>query len=295
MNKILLPFALLLSLSLSAQDDENWDFEESGTETKSVGPAFYDTRVINSHSVETLEKGVWDIRIAHRFGDLATPNAFKSMFGFDNSSDIKLGVDYGITDKFMLGFHRNKGAGPYTQLYEGIAKYKILSQQDGKPVSLSLAGSAFGTIMDSSSDTLSVTYFEKSSHRFSYFTQLIVSRNFNGFASLQLNLGALHRNLVYQEDVNTAFSLGAVAKIKMAKKLSFIAEYNHLFRPTQVINGTEFVDPLGVGIEIKTFAHVFQINLTNSRGMGEVQYIPYTASRWSEGEFRIGFTISRHF
>ncbi|MCB9197343.1 MAG: hypothetical protein H6600_02720 [Flavobacteriales bacterium] len=296
MKKVILSVFVLLNVLVSAQDDENWDFDESGgSEGSSVGPAFYDTRVINSQSTEVLEKGTWDLRIAHRFGDMAVANAYKTMFGFDNSSDIKIGIDYAITDQLLVGIHRHKGAGPYSQLFEGMAKFKIFGQEDGKPVSLTIASSAFVTGMDSSSDTTSITHFSKSAHRFSYFTQAIVARNFNDHLSLQLNAGVLHRNLVYSDDVNTAFSIGAVAKVKLAKKLSLIAEYNHLFRPTKTINGTEFVDPLGVGIEIKTFAHVFQINLTNSRGMGEAQYIPYTASKWSKGEFRLGFTISRHF
>lgn len=296
MKKIILAGLLLSGLMAYSQDDEWDDFGEEGESTeKSIGPAFYDTRVINNHSVETLEKGTIDVRIAHRFGDMATPNSYKTMFGFDNSSDIKLGVEFGISDKFMIGFHRNKGAGPYTQLFEGLIKFKFLDQQDGKPFTLSGSSTAFGTIMESSSDSTSVTHFDKLAHRFSYFTQLILARNLNDVASIQMNVGLLHRNLVYQEDVNTAVSVGAVGKLKIAKKLSIIAEYNHLFRPTNVINGVEYTDPIGVGFEIKTYAHVFQINLTNSRGMGEAQFIPYTYSKWTDGAFRIGFTISRHF
>ena len=56
-----------------------------------------------------------------------------------------------------------------------------------------------------------------------------------------------------------------------------------------------FVNPLGFAIEFKTFAHVFQINFTNSRGFGEGQFIPYTISKFTDGNFRLGFKISRHF
>ncbi|MCB9187694.1 MAG: hypothetical protein H6600_08040 [Flavobacteriales bacterium] len=295
MKKIILSLFTIAALSGFAQD-EDWDFDGEGEDAKSsVGPAFFDTRVINNHSVETLKKGKWDVRIAHRFGDMATPNSYKSFFGFDNSSDIKIGVDYAITDDLLVGLHRNKGAGPYSQLMEGFAKYKILDQVDGKPITLTVSSTAFATIMDSSSDTTSITHFGKTSHRFSYFTQLILARNLNDKGSIQMNVGYLHRNLVYQDDSNAALSLGAVAKIKVAKKISIIGEYNHLFRPTNLINGVEYTDPIGVGVEFKTHAHVFQINLTNSRGMGEVQFIPYTASKWTDGEFRMGFTISRHF
>lgn len=295
MKQFLFATLIVASLAGYAQDDD-WDFDEDGESTEShVGPAFYDTRVINNHSVETLEQGTLDFRVAHRFGDMATPNSYKTMFGFDNSSDIKIGFEYGITDKLMVGISRNKGAGPYTQLFEGIAKYKILDQQDGKPFTLTGCSSAFVTAMDNSSDTTSITHFGKSAHRWSYFTQLIVARNLNDKASIQMNVGVLHRNLVYQEDINTAVALGGVAKVKVAKKMSVIAEYNHLFRPTNTINGVEYTDPIGVGVEFKTYAHVFQINLTNSRGMGEAQFIPYTFSKWTDGAFRLGFTISRHF
>lgn len=295
MKKILICLLTITSTVGFAQDDD-WDFDEEGeTTTSSVGPAFNDTRVINSHSVETLDQGTFDLRIAHRFGDMATPNSYKTMFGFDNSADIKIGLDYGISDQLMVGLHRNKGAGPYFQVFEGLVKYKIMDQQDGKPLTLSVSASAFATGMDSSSDTTSITYFEKTAHRFSYFTQLILARNLNDKASIQMNVGLLHRNLVYHDDENTTVSVGGVAKVKVAKKISLIAEYNHLFRPSNTINNVEYVDPLGVGIEFKTHAHVFQVNFTNSRGMGEGQFIPYTSSKWSDGEFRMGFTISRHF
>jgi hypothetical protein len=33
----------------------------------------------------------------------------------------------------------------------------------------------------------------------------------------------------------------------------------------------------------------------NSKGLGAGQFIPFTTSNWSEGEFRFGFTIARKF
>ncbi len=296
MKKLLLSAILLMVATVSHAQDDDWDFggdsDEGGS---SVGPAFFDTRVINSHSVETLDQGTFDVRIAHRFGDMATNNSYKTFFGFDNSADIQIGLDYGITDNLMIGLHRNKGAGPYSQLFQGVIKYKIMAQQDGKPFTLSVNANAFATLMDKSSDSTSITYFQKTAHRFSYFTQVILARNLNDKASIQMNAGLLHRNLVHYEDVNTTFSIGGVAKVKVAKKISLIAEYNHLFRPTNTIDGIEYTDPLGIGVEFKTHAHVFQVNFTNSRGMGEAQFIPYTFSKWGDGAFRMGFTISRHF
>lgn len=275
-----------------AQDDEDWDFDEASDE---LGPAFFDTRIINSHSVETLEKGTWDVRIGHRFGNMATPGAEQTFFGLDNSADITIGTDYAVTDKMLIGVYRNKGAGPYSQLLQGCFKYKIFDQRDQKPFTLAVNTNMFYTIMKSSTDSTSVTYFKKTAHRASYYTQFILARNLKDKASIQLNVGVLHRNLVSFEDENTNLSLGGVLKVKLAKKMSLVGEYNHLFRKNNFISEVEYGDAIGVALEFKTFAHVFQLNFTNSRGFGEVQYLAYTASKWSKGEVRLGFTISRHF
>lgn len=298
MKKLILLGLTLSVVSFYAQDDgdEDWDFDTKKSGGSSDhSPAFYDTRVINSQSVETLEKGTFDLRIAHRFGELATKNSYKTLFGLDNISDVRIGLDYAVTDNILIGIHRNKGAGPYSQIYEGMFKYKIMDQQNGRPFTLTVASSAFATAMDGSTDSTSLVYFTNTSQRFSYFSQIILARNLGGHASIQMNAGYLHRNLVYFDDVNDAFSLGGVAKIKVAKKISIIGEYNHLFRPTSTINTIKYYDPIGLGVEFKTFAHVFQINITNSRGMGAIQYLPYTTSNISKGQYRLGFTISRHF
>jgi hypothetical protein len=276
--------------------DDDWDFDETSSETSSdLGPAFFDTRIINSHSVETLDKGTWDVRIGHRFGDMATPGAEKTFFGLDNSADITIGTDYAITDNMLVGIYRNKGAGPYSQLLQGNFKYKVFDQRDEKPFTLAANANMFYTIMGSSTDSTSVTYFNKAAHRASYFTQLVLARNLKDKVSFQLNVGLLHRNLVSFDDDNTNLALGGVVKFKLAKKMSLVGEYNHLFRKSNIINEIEYVDPIGIAVEFKTFAHVFQLNFTNSRGFGEVQYLAYTASKWSNGEIRLGFTISRHF
>ena len=57
-----------------------------------------------------------------------------------------------------------------------------------------------------------------------------------------------------------------------------------------------FYNPIGVGFEWETGGgHVFQINFTNATGIMETDYLPYTQSNWGDGEYRLGFTISRGF
>ena len=58
-------------------------------EVITVEGTFLDTRVINGHSVETLEKGALEFRIQHRFGDIAgDQGGAQTFFGLDNAADI---------------------------------------------------------------------------------------------------------------------------------------------------------------------------------------------------------------
>ena len=103
-----------------------------------------------------------DLRISHRFGDIATPSSGRTLFGLDNSTDIRIGFEYGISDQIMLGFGRSKGAGPYLEVWDGLIKYKILSQSEKFPLSLSVVSSAFVTSMLASTDSTELTSFKSS-------------------------------------------------------------------------------------------------------------------------------------
>ena len=289
-----------------AQDE--WDFEADQSK-KELKETFNDTRVINGHSVELLDAKVLDLRISHRFGNLAVPASGRTLFGLDNSTDIRIGLEYGINDWLMVGGGRSKGASPYREYWDGLFKIKILSQQTGGfennkednksvPVSLTLASSAFFTSMLASADSTSQiafgynaeNKFQSFNRRFSYFTQLILAHNLVNKLSVQVSAGVLHRNFVAFNEQNTNFVIGFMSKIKLYKKISLVGEYYHVFR-----DNTRYVDPLAISVEIKTYGHVFMLNFINSRGIGEGQFLPYTFSRWKDGAFRFGFTISRNF
>jgi hypothetical protein len=276
-----------------AQEDEakeeDWDEEEEVTH------CFYDTRVINGHSTETLEKGTLDFRITHRFGNIAVPSSGRTLFGLDNSTDIRIAFEYAFTDHFLLGFGRSKGFAPYSQYWDGFAKYGILQQSKKMPVSLTFVTSAFATSMESSTDSTLLNSFFKPAYRFSYYNQLIVARNLYDKVTVQLAPGLLHRNYVAYDDENTNFVLGGMVRYNFYKKMSLLVEYYHMFRDQGLPAAHRYQQALGFALEIKTYAHVFQLSFTNSEGIGEGQFIPYTAGNWLDGQFRFGFTISREF
>lgn len=258
---------------------------------------FNSTRVINSHATDVLWKKEMDIRISHRFGDMATNTALHSFFGLDNSTDIRLAVEYGLTNNLMIGLGRCKGAGPQIELIDGFAKYAILKQtSDNKiPLSISLLGTAVATYMNRSPDSTSAVHFGDDSfvNRLSYSAQLLIGKKFGSRFSFQLMPTYVHRNFVAFYDKNGLFSVGAAFRLRVTKVFSFIGEYFYNLGEKRIINAVEFRNPIGIGFEFDSGGHLFMLNFTNSPGIGETQFIPYTYSDFLKGEFRFGFTISR--
>ncbi|MBT8218764.1 MAG: hypothetical protein KJP00_03015 [Bacteroidia bacterium] len=258
---------------------------------------FKDTRIINTQSTETLKKGYMDIRIGHRFGDIGGDNGgWSTFYGLENASDVLIGAEYGFTNNLMVGLFRTKGSGPLKQLVNLTGKYKLLSQNSESNTPISMALSFTGTVstMKSSDTQGAINNFEQFAHRLSYNGQLLISSKFSDGFSLQVSPSYTHRNIVDIEDENGLFALGAACRIQLSKVLGLIIDTTIPFSELRTSDNDYHV-PLGIGFEIDTGGHIFQVNFTNSTGMMETDYIPYTRSNWSDGEFRLGFTISRLF
>ena len=259
---------------------------------------FSSTRIINGHSIASLPKGTYEMRIEHRFGDFSGTNGgYQNMFGFDYLSDMRIAIEYGVNDKFMLGFGRSKGTGaPYRSLLDGFLKYKVLEQKEGSmPLSLTvISGSSF-TYMKNSILQSDVSFFPKASHRLAYFTQLNLAKHFGERFSLALIPTLLHRNYVTQNDQNTLFALGSAFRLKISSRFAILAEYYHVFHNKQFRPSSFYKNSLGLALEWFTFGHNFTVNFTNSGGLGETQFIPYTTENWLKGQFRFGFCVARKF
>ena len=256
---------------------------------------FKDTRVINTQSTETLKKHQLDVRIGHRFGDLAgDAGGWPTFYGLENASDVMIGVDYGLSDNLSLGLFRTKGSGPLKQLLTFNAKYKLLQQSSSKPVSIALVGMTTMSTMESSETAGAINNFEQFAHRLVYNGQLIIARKFSDRFAFQVVPSYTHRNIVDEQDVNGIFALGLAGRIQITKVMGFIADLTLPFSDFRNADNGYFA-PLGFGLEFDTGGHVFQINVTNSTGIMETDYVPYTRSNWGDGQFRLGFTISRLF
>ena len=179
--------AFLMLLPCSAQDDLLSLLGED-TVVEYANASFKTTRVINSHSLENTAHGVLDFKIGHRFGFI---NAGASeFFGLDQAT-IRLGLDYGVTDRIMVGIGRSS----FQKTVDGFVKYKMLRQCAagcGMPITAALVASASVITLKRDLvpwyDTSRTDFF---THRMSYSFQLIFGRKFSESFSLQLMPGVV--------------------------------------------------------------------------------------------------------
>jgi hypothetical protein len=246
-----------------------------------------------------INQGLMDFRVYHRFGDLAGSNGgWQNFYGLENSADVSIGLDYGINDNINVGIARTKGTGELRQLVNTFAKFRLMRQQDnGKnPLSITVLGVANISTMKKSTTDGVLSFFPNFSNRLAYHSQLMVARRFNSRLSAQLNLNYTYRDIVYDYDQNDIISIGLSTRIRLSKVTAFIFDGTYPILVENRETPEKYFFPLSVGLEFETGGgHVFQVNLTNARGISETDYIPYSFSSWPEGQFRFGFTIARKF
>ncbi len=277
---------IAMTLSVSAQEEEDLLSLLGEEETTNYTTAsFKANRVVNLHSLENTAAGELDIKISHRFGFLN--GSFYELFGLDQAT-IRIGGDYGITDRLMVGIGRSS----FEKTYDAFVKFKLLRQSTGKrstPFTVCLLGTtAIKTIKFA--DPNRENYF---SSKLYYTGQLIIGRKFSDAFSMQLSPTIVHRNLVVTEiEENDVLALGAAARVKLGKRTSINGEYIYVL-PNQLASG--YRNSLSVGFDIETGGHVFQLHFTNSTSMIEKGFITETVGDWADGDIHFGFNISRVF
>lgn len=273
--------------SLYAQDLLS-ELESSAESTTDYTFAtFKSTRIVNAHSVDIEPEGELQFLISHRFGMLNSGG--QQFWGLDQAN-IRLGLEYGVNNRWAVGLGRSSVNGGI----DAYHKVKLLRQRSGKkntPLSIVfLQGLVVGTRDFASADQSAYEF----KHRVAYSHQLLIARKFNDKFSLQVMPSWLHQNLVRtRDDENDIFALGAAFRYKITNRFTVTGEYFYI--NGDPIVSTEIYNPLSIGLEIETGGHVFQLHLSNSRGMTAYQYLPNTVGTWGEGNIHFGFNVSRVF
>lgn len=250
--------------------------------TLPVSATFKDTRIVNVQSNETPAEGVLHFVIAHRFGTLSS--GIYDLWGLDNAQ-MRMALDYGITDRLAVGVARST----HQKTLEANIKARLLRQSTG-PDAFPFSVTWYSVAM---ANGLAEDESYPISRRLSYVHQAVIARKMNDKLSLALVPSFVHRNFVQESgDAHDLLLLGLGTRHKLGPRFSLNGEYHHFLTPSF---GDAFCPSLSLGVDIETGGHVFQLHVTNARGMFERSFLAEPEGRWADGDVYFGFNLSRVF
>ena len=283
MKKILIVLTLSLFLTpLFAQEAA-----QSQEKSKPVRFTFGTTILIDNHTVATPYKGGLELEIHHRFSLIEN---YHNLFGIFGSANTRIGMNYGITDRLMIGAGTTKDY----KLQDIQWKYLILQQTEDNsvPVSLSYYGNILADLRKEDAFGPAASY--KDIHRLSYFTQLIVARKINEKISVQIAPSMAYFNSVPRMSDTTGyknlnFGLSAGARANLFGSHSLLLEYDQLLTKQDL---DEQPKPnLSLGWEINTATHTFQIFVANYNQIINQRNLVFNTN----GKYLVGFNVTVRF
>ncbi len=292
-------------------------------------------------------------RFNHRFGN--AKSGFDNLYGLDEGANTQLSLDYGLSDRWMVGLARTSAQ----KTWEIRSKYRIISQADF-PFTVSLFGVAG---QETSDQKYSYSYFNRSwtgvstidtkfnqdlntytltdQDKRSYLGAFLISRKITDSLSFQLSPMYVHRNFTpaHIDGSRIGVDVGGRFKITTRIDISFNAIFtgkrdfvgtnydaeaqktsasginqysgdqintglrNQTLTLSEIVVRNILLDepvkhnfvPFGIGFDIETGGHVFQLFLSNNRTLAQTQLLRGAEYDWSKREFCLGFNIMRQF
>ena len=249
---------------------------------REVIASFKGLKVVNFESTKLVSEKEFTFSVSHRFGSIKY--GFENFFGLDEAV-TRLNFIYGLNSFTNVSFSRTT----YKKTFDIGIKTRLAAQTENFPVTMVLYSS---TTLDSS---LKKEIYPNLSfdNRMGYFFQLILSRKFNDALSVILSPTFFHENLViFDQQRNTQYGLCFGGRYKLSKRLSLNFDYGYHFNRA---NESYFNNPLGIGIDIETGGHVFQLLFSNSQPMNSINAMTSASGDWFDGDIFFGFNLYRTF
>ena len=278
MNRFLFVFTGLI-ISLTAQDDMLELIDDGTVSSVPVQATFKATRIVNSQSIELTRPKILEFMILHRFGSMT--NGFYDLFGMDEAT-IRFDLKYGINNRISLGAGRSS----LNKTYDIFTKLKLLKQTSG--------GSSFpfSLALFSKIEIATIDQDLPMNDQLTFDIQVLAARKFNPSISVQVMPTFIHRNLVQTaEEPNDLLSFGFGSRVKVTRRVSINAD---TFFPLGERNES-FKQSWGLGCDIETGGHVFQLMITNVQGSFESEYIENATGTFDKLNLFLGFNITRVF
>ena len=290
---------LLIKSNAIAQEEATQDttVQETPVE-RPVRPAFESGLLFDATTTTISPSKTLEFILQHRFGYI---DGAKDFFGIWGASNIRVGLNYSITDKFTV----SAGTTKMKRLQDFQMKYKVLEQTRSNSIPVTVVVHeviGFDARDKSTWDQIAGADSYKFSDRMSYFTELIVSRRFNDNLSLQFGGAFTHYNRVDSVYDHDRISLSFAGRYKFSPQGSFIVAGDFPLDITGIKDFKKDADEntiiydkpnISVGVEISTSTHAFQIYLASAQGILPQEDVMWNNRDFFKSGFMIGFNLTR--
>jgi Membrane bound beta barrel domain (DUF5777) len=286
--KILALILMLFSpVIASAQDEKTVPAENPSVPVKHT---FENGVLINNQTVEKPNKKTLDFMIQHRFGVI---NNFDDLGGIYAPSNIRLGLDYGVTKNLAIGIGTTKNK----HYYDIQWKYILMLQKNngGFPVTIAYYGDVARSA-DAKNKFYNQDSVFKAANKLSYFHEIMFARKINSHLSLQIAGTYTYYNIV-DSILNQHDYIGAsfIGKYKFSAQSSIQFEFDYPLNVSSIETNSEPKPNLGVGYEVSTSGHQFQIFICTANGIVNQETRAYNLNDFTKREIIIGFNITRQW
>ena len=268
-------FIITFSHSLYSQEDKvKWKRGEAEEQDLHL---FHSTHAVNLPTAETLQKGNLEFEISHRFIPTIKSGS-KDLYGFDGPVNMRIALGYGVTDKLFAALGRSNES-DNVDLW---LKYNAV-QIPGKLLPFVIAlrgGAAWNTDVSDRADG--------DSKNFQYYGQLIINTMLYKRLGIGIVPSYLDNSYILTNDRQYSFTLGTNLQYYFTPLFNVLFEWNPTVTGFRMRN-----NPVAFGIELETGGHFFKIILTNSIYMNPSQYLAGSLQSFNNGEWHIGFNITR--
>jgi hypothetical protein len=238
---------------------------------------FHSTHVITLPSAETMKQGDFEFEVSHRFIPPIN-EGYDAFWGLDGPANIRLALGYAATDLLVVTIGRSNVTGNL----DLQAKYKLW--QISNDILPSLVTLNFGAAWN----TKVADRSRGDSRNFQYYAQLI----YNTMIMKKLGIGVvpsyLYNSALTTEEVKYSFTMGNYLQYYVSEMWSLVFEWN----PT-VTGWRDRYNSVSFGIEVETGGHFFKIFGTNNDLINLSQYLAGANKKFSDGDIRLGFMITR--
>lgn len=246
---------------------------------------FNAARNINFFTVEPIEAKGLQFNIMHTFGPV--DSGVQDLWGLDGGANIQFGFEYGLNEKTSVGLHRQS----LDKVYTLYGRHAILKQNESnsKPLSISVFG---GFSMNTNDYDFLGNEKPSTEDRMMYTAQLMLARKFSDRFSLQVSpivsyFADLHPQFLIDTEEQLNVGLAFSSKYRITRKSHLTFQYME-----NLNNGLN--RNFGIGIDIETGGHVFQMYFVTSRALSE-PYLLALNNGDIGGDFRVGFNVNRIF